>query len=400
MEKAINKLRQPNRIRISIIFSAVILSLTLLLTGCIPDNFTSEEKLAFLEIASDIVSDYLEKQYSGAKIDNIQPETDVAFDGSGYELTEFASGQFSWQGQTYNFLVNTESSQVYTSVYLKEIVEELKEVLLQDLCIDASETAIVDASIIYLPIKGDGGYIDSAFQNVFPHKDSAEELLQEILQDTEEYDVTMYIQYKGEELPQEITELNSPFSALSFAILYRVAEENELCRQMYSILYLPSLSEEILQINYSQGAPEDYSYTRNQVMEQDGFCVVYNTCERTREEGIVTESTIMEEDITLIVTEDYIALDCTKDNYVMYLFTNEKENAEKYLHTFDQGVNYQAEMKECIWDIYEDRYFYSGTWGVPYEFCAYYSVENIIYTKSASEEPPIFPQPTEYHYIY
>ena len=400
MKKATDQSRQPDKIRISVGLSAVILSLVLILTGCIPDNFSWKEKMAFLEVAGDMVLDYLDEHYSGAKIDDIQPETDVAPDGSGYELTEFASGQFSWQGQTYDFCVNTESGQVYTSIYLEEISEELKEALLRSLSIDASETAIVRSDITYLPVKNSEGYIAEAFRNVFPHRNSAEELLQEILQDTEEYRVILYIQYKGGELPREITEQDAPFPALSAARFYRVAGENELCRNEYSILYLPILSEEILWINYSQSPPENYSYIRNQVMEQDGFYVVYNAYERTMEDSIVTESTVAEEDITLTVTEDYIALDCINDNYVMYLFTMEKKNAEKYLYTFDKDVNHRAEMKECRWKAYEDRYIYSGTLGVLHEFSAGYSVENIIYTKAASEEPPILPQVTGYKYIY
>ena len=389
------------RIRLSAKLSALVLSLVLLLTGCLPNNFTREEKAAFLKTAREVVSDFLKEQYRGAKIKNIQPETDVAADGSGYELTEFASGQFSMKGQTYDFLVNTESGQVYTSVYLEEITETLKETLLQDLGIDASEAAIVSYDFIYLPIKEISGYIDMTFRNVFPQKDSAEELLQEILQDTGEYRVAISIQYKGEELPREITEKDSPFPALTLAKFYRVAKEYELYRQQYSTLYLPNISGEILQIYYSQGRPEDYSYVKNQVMEQGEFHVVYNTYERTREEGIVTESTITEEDITLTVTEEYISLDCKKDNYAMYLFTTDKNNAKKYLYTFDQDANYRAVMKECRWYAYGDKYFYAGTFtNTPYEFNARYPEESIIYTKSASEDPPIFPQSTKYEYIY
>ena len=68
-----------------------------------PGQLLPGGRTRLLETASDIVSDFLKNQYSGAKISNIQAETDSAADGSGYELTEFASGQFFWQSQTYNF---------------------------------------------------------------------------------------------------------------------------------------------------------------------------------------------------------------------------------------------------------------------------------------------------------
>lgn len=398
---------QSNRIRISVCLSVVILSLTLLLAGCLPDNFTPEEERAFLEAASDVVSNFLEKQYRGAKIIHIQPETDVAPDGSGYELTEFASGQFSWRRQTYNFLVNTETKQVYTSIYLEEIVEELKEAILQDLGINASEAAVDDFTIIYLPIKDRtrDSYVDLAFRNVFPQKDSAEELLQEILQDTEEYAVSIDIQYKGEELPVGITDQDAPFSALSFVRFYHIGDEHGLCREgreghSYSIM--PSLSEEILWLKYLQGSPGNYSYTRNQVIEQDGFYVVYNAYERTMEEGVVTESVIRSEDITFTVTEEYIALDCAKDNYVMYLSAADKRKAKKYCYAFDQGATRKVEIEKGMWYAYEDRYVYADSiyLKVPHKFCDYYSVENIIYTRAAKKEPPILPRSTEFEYIY
>ena len=400
-----NTTSKSNRIRISVCFSAVVLSLALLLGGCLPDNFTAEEKRAFLEAASDVVSSFLAKQYGSAKITHIQPETDVAADGSGYELTEFASGRFSWRRQTYDFLVNTETEQIYTSVYLTEIEEELKEVLLQGYDIDASEAAIDDFTIIYLPIKGSEGYIDTAFRNVLPFKDSAEELLQEILQDTEEYHVSIDIQYKGEELPLGIIDQDAPFPALSFVRFYHIDDEHGLCgegREGYSYSIIPSLSEEILWLKYQQGSPDNYSYTRNQVMEQDGFYVVYNAYERTMEENVVTESVIRPEDITFTVTEEYIALDCAKDNYVMYLSAADKKKAKKYCYAFDQGATRKMEIEKGMWYAYEGRYVYSDNiyLKVPHEFCDYYSVGNIIYTKSASKEPPILPQSTEFEYIY
>lgn len=407
MKNTLSKPGKPNRIKELTSLSAMILSLVLLLTGCLPDNFTREEKRAFLKTARRVVSGFLEKQYHGAKIDNIQPETDVAPDGSGYELTEFASGQFFWKGQSYNFLVNTKTEQVYTSVYLEEAAEGLKDTLLQDLCIDASEADVDDFTITYLPIRGyaRGSYVESAFENVVPRKDSADELLQEILQDTEEYVISIYIQYKGEGLPPEIMEQNAPFPALSFVKFYHIAEDHGLCQEGeegFSFSIIPSLSEEILWVRYLNGSPSRYGYTRNQVMEQDGFHVVYNAYERAMDENVTSESVISEEDITFTVTEEYIALDCARDNYIMYLSAADKRKAEKYCYSFDQGGSPKAEITKGMWYAYEDRYVYSDNiyLKTPHRFCDDYSVENIIYTGSAIKEPPIFPQSSEFEYIY
>lgn len=405
MENTSNKSRKLNRIKKSVSFSVVILSLVLLLGGCTPNNFTRAEKCSFLNTARGVASDLLEKQYSGAKIDDIQPET--AHDGSGFVLTEFAGGSFSWQGKTYSFLVNTEAELVYTSVYLAEIKEGLKDAVLKGLGIDASEAVVDNFNITYLPIKDgvedEGIFVDSS--NVLPWRDSAEELLREILQDAGEYNISIDIQYKGKELPSGITQQDAPFPALSHVGFYHIGEEHGLClrdSEGFSPALIPSLSEEILGLNYRKGSPGNYSYTGNRVMERDGFYLVYNAYERSMEDDVVTKSVITEKDIDFTVTEEYIALDCAKDHYVMYLFAADKEKAEKYCFFFYPSGGKKLEIRKGMWYAYEDRYVYSDNTYIktPHKFYDYFSMENIIYTKSASEEPPILPRTANSDYIY
>lgn len=137
-------------------------------------------------------------------------------------------------------------------------------------------------------------------------------------------------------------------------------------------------------------------------MEQDGFCLLYNAYERIMEEDVVTEYVITEEDITFTVTEEYIALDCAKDNYVMYLSAADKKIAEKYCYAFDRGALKKVEIEKGMWYAYEDRYVYADNIyvKVPHKFYDYYAVENIIYTKAASKKPPILPPSTEFEYVY
>lgn len=407
MKDTLNKSRKLNRIKRTVSISAMVLSLILLLGGCKANNFTRAEKRDFLKAARGVASDLLKKQYSGAKIDDIQPETDIAFDGSGFVLTEFASGHFSWQGQTYSFLVNTKTEQVYTSVYLAEIKEGLKDAVLHGLDIDASEAVVDGIRINYLPIKDgvedEGIYVDSA--NVLPWRESAEELIREILRGTEEYTVSIDIQYKGEDLPSGITKQDAPFPALTSVKFYHIREEHGLCRrgsEGFSYAMIPCLSNEILELNYRQSSPGNYSYTRNRVMEQYGLYVVYNAYEKTMVDGVITRSVINEKDITFTVTEEYIALDCAKDNYVMYLFAADQEKAEKYCYFFYPCGGKKLEIRQGMWYDYEDRYVYSDSTYLkaPHKFFDYLSMENIIYTKEASEEPPILPQSTNSEYIY
>lgn len=364
--------------------SAIIFALVLFgLTGCMPEeyDFTPEEEAAFLEKAESVISDYLENQYSGAEVMEIHSETRVS-DGNVHSLTPFAGGQFNWRKQTYNFVVNTETEAIYTSVYLEEITRRLQEVLLQGFGINAQEVVTDNYSIYYLQGSSTRLASNDVFENIFPEGQTVEELLQNILQNANEYSFSMRVQYKGEMLPSEIMEQESPFPTLSFLSIYHIAEEHALCREEYSFSILPSLSEEILWLNFRK---DTASYTRNHVLEQDGFQVVYNACERTKEEGVITQYTITDEDIALTVTKEYIALDCAKDNYVMYLSVADQKTVKKYLYAYSTTFR---EIQKGMWYAYEDRYVYANSVyvEVPHEFTNRHPEENIIYTKSASKK--------------
>lgn len=356
--------------------AAILLLILCTLTGCIPNNFTAKEKKAFLKKAREAASDYLSDRYDGAVIQKIQHETTV-MDG-GYELTEFASGQFVWQEQTYNFVVNAETGEVYTSVYFDGIEERLKEMLLREFGIAAEETAVEGCAVYYL--KGDRKVDGNCFRNVFPEEESVEELFDKILRDNETYQFSMRLQYKGEDLSLEMMEQESPFPTLSGVGIYHVTEEHALCEGEFSSLILPSISKEILTVNFLQ---DTASYTKYQELEQDGLEVIYNAYERTREQNTVTESVITEEDITLTVTDEFLRLDCTKDNYSMYLSTGDKEIAKKYLYVFlDSPVIKEEKTQKGRWYSFEDRYIYADNEyiAVPYEIQPYYYEGNVIYS--------------------
>ncbi|MDE7223753.1 MAG: hypothetical protein K2O34_08255 [Acetatifactor sp.] len=237
------------------------------LTGCIPNNYTKEEKRAFLQEAREVASDYLSDRYGRAKIRELEPQTILGDDG--YELTEFAKGQFVWQKQTYDFVVNTETGEVYTSVFLQELEEQLEEKILQELGIISEEMAVEYCVISYLK---DAEKLDGySFKNVFPEEESAEKLLEKVLQDTENYRFTMMLRYKGEDLAAELMEREAPFPTLSSVVIYHIAEEHALHEGNYSAL--PILSKEILELRFSK---DTASYTRYQTLEQDGLRVIYN----------------------------------------------------------------------------------------------------------------------------
>lgn len=360
-----------------IFFITVILSLILCtLAGCIPDNYTAEEEKAFLQKAGKVASSYLSDRYSGAVIREIQPETTV--ENHGYVLTEFASGKFVWQKHTYNFVVNAETGEVYTSVYLDEIEERLKEAIFRELGITAEETAVEWCDIYYL--KSGKNFYLSSFTNIFPEEESVEKLFEKILQDKETYSFSMSLQYKGEDLSPELMERESPFSTLSGVRIYHVAEEHALYEGEYGYSALPILSKEILELNFYE---DTAGYTGYQTLEQDGIRVIYNAYERRREQNEVTESVINEEDIVLTMTDEFIRLDCTKDNYSMYLSTKDKNIAKKYLHIFlSIPGNTEKETEKGMWYSFEDGYVYADNIyiAVPYEISQYYYEGNVIYS--------------------
>ena len=48
-------------------------------------------------------------------------------------LTEYAEGRFVWQKQSYDFVINTRTGEIYTSVHVNEIKERLEDVLAENL---------------------------------------------------------------------------------------------------------------------------------------------------------------------------------------------------------------------------------------------------------------------------
>lgn len=357
---------------------AILLFLLLCtLTGCIPNNFTREEEEAFLREAREVASDYLSDQYSWSEIRKIEPETEV--EEAGYVLTEFASGQFVWKGQTYDFAVNVETGEVYTSVMLDEIRERLKEEVLRGLGVNGEETS-VEGCDIYCVMAG-GEEAGRGFQNVVPQEASVEELVEKVLQDTDRYQFSIWLQYKGEELPLEMMEMEAPFPTLDSVVIYHVADEHALYEGEYGYSTLPSLSEEILILNfYSDTA----NYTRYQTMEQDGLRLVYKAYERIREQDTVTESVINQEDITLTVTDEYIRVDCAKEDYSIYLSTADPKIARKYRYVnLSNRVITEKETDLGKWYSYEGVYVFADNVRreVPYEMRPFYMKGNIIYSR-------------------
>lgn len=364
-----------------ILLSTAILFLIMsVLTGCIPDNFTEEEKNAFLQEAREAALSYLSERYSGVEIQEIQPKTTA--ENGGYDLTQFAGGQFVWQDQTYDFLVNTETGEVYTSVYLDEIAERLKEALFREMGIAAEETAVEECSIFYL--KGDKKLSQICYKNIFPEEESVEKLLEKILQDTETYSFSIWLQYKGEDLSLELMDQEAPFPTLRMVRIYHVAEEHALYegeKEGHGYLTLPSLSKEIMELCFYD---DTANYTRYQTLEQDGIRVTYNEYGLIRTRDVFTESVINEEDIVLTMTNKFIRLDCTKDNYSMYLSTRDKKIAKKYRYVFlSSSVNTEKKTEKGMWYPFEDGYVYADNVyvAVPYEICQRYYEGNVIYSR-------------------
>ena len=359
---------------------AVILLLTLFsLAGCIPNGYTETERSLFLKQARAVLEDYLKENCIGAKITQIEPETEIKNDER--QLTEFASGQFVWKDQSYDFLVNTKTGDVYTSVYLESLEEKLLEKILQEYGLTASEAMV--AACGFTCTQKNEIAVTGIFENVFPVSETEEEVYRKILQDPDEYHFRIWIQYKGEDIPWEITEREASLPTLSNVTFYHIGDEHSLYQERYPFLVLPSLSEEYLQLSYSQSTP-DYRYVRYDELEQDGFYVTYNACEKKREQGVVTETEIGEQDILLTVTEESVSLDCAKEGYAMYLSAEKKEPAQKYCYAFHW---ISGGMKKGMWYAYEGRYVYADQeyTETPHEFTKSHEKENVIYTSSGAK---------------
>ncbi|MCM1039940.1 MAG: hypothetical protein NC434_11520 [Ruminococcus sp.] len=338
-----------------IIAAVTVIASLCIFTGCIPNDYTREEENALVKEAEKIAADYLESAYDGAVIKEINAETSV--EDSAYVLTEFARGWFSWQGQTYAFVVSVETGEVYTSVCLNEIQKGLKEALIQELGIDSREAEVINYEIYYRKGLKEKNVERSTFFCVFPEGETAKDLLQEVLTDAEAYYFSIMIQYKGGDIPQEIIKGDAPFPTLYEISIYHIAEEYELYEGRAAVREnLPVLSKEILQRNYGKDSAK---YTKNQVIERNGLRVVYDAYEWKREQESVTEAVIDEEDISLTMTKESIVLDCTKEHFCMYLLTTDGKIAEKYLHTIPVNSTGKETLRNGIWYPYGDIYIYS-----------------------------------------
>lgn len=362
-----------------IILSAIFMAFSLFVfTGCIANNFTKEEEEAFLKEAEKVAAEQLSEIYSGAEVTKIESRTAVEDDK--YALTEFAGGRFVWQNRHYDFVVNTETGEIYTSACFHEIRKRLKEEVFRGLSIDCYESAVVGCYIRYLTSCERVG-VQIAFDNVFPAEESADELFRKILENEEEYSFSMTVQYKGEDIPWESMEEIPPFPTLSGVNIYHIAEEHELCAGDYISPNLPRLSSEILERSFRDDTAK---YVKNRTLERDGFQIVYNAYKRIREQDEVKEAVIDVEDILFMVAEDYLDLSCTKDNYVMYLSTTDEELAGKYCYAYDSYFD-KEKTQRVTWYPYEGDYVYAGVcFGkeeTPHKFCNRDPEENTIYSR-------------------
>lgn len=373
-----NNIRNHKKIIILALISMLCL---VVFTGCIPNGYTRKEKNTFLKEARKMAAAYLESTYSGAKVKSIDINT--AVENMEYVLTEFATGQFSWQGESYRFVVDTGTGEVYTSVQLENVKELLCEMLLMDFGIDSHEAAVVNCNIRYLQGDGPGegqlnwGWVEE--RNVFPEGKTAGELVLEILTDERAYSLDIDIQYKGGEIPQEILEEEPFVLTLEDIGIYHVAEDYELYEGERGYAFLPCLSEEFIQCSYKDDTAE---YVRNQVLERDNLRVVYNAYERTRSHETISEKTIDERNIDLTVRDDYIALSCTKEHFRMYLLTTDRKIAQNYLYAFDYAVS-QKKPRKGEWHAQGDYYIYSGPKDseTPYAFNSLKEEKNVIFSE-------------------
>lgn len=110
--------------------------------------------------------------------------------------------------------------------------------------------------------------------------------------------------------------------------------------------------------------------------------MVYSAYERTREQNSIAERIIDEKDIRLTVTEEYIALNSTKEHFTMYLMTTDREIAEEYLYAFDDVVSKEKPLKR-MWYSCGDIYIYSEgrTIEMPHNFSNYQRETNMIFSR-------------------
>lgn len=342
-----------------------MLLLCLALTGCIPDEFTEEEAGAQEKAAVEIFERYLEEELGDGEIEAVSVHKEEAPHQTGYHLTDFVDGHFTYQGAGYSFVVNTRTEEVYTSLKWEELKEKGTEYALDFLGISCDEILennfLLNLYVPALLTDGENVFEDGkiGLANVLPATFTASEEDLEALFSDEDYEVKMYITYKGEEkLNREGygSEALPGLKVLELKHMKDKAEASEKLGGIYDYMMSETLRESF------QYGDRIVRYAKWEHLEEAGFHMFFESYCREDVNGEVTEKTLTAgEDIRLFVEGEQIEI-VSGGETNFFLFAEELSEKEFETPAVWEFVmdNDRVRYTERIWLKDGNRYVLGG----------------------------------------
>lgn len=352
--------------------AGLLVLLSLCLTGCIPNEYTKEEARDQEKAAMEIFARYLEGEPGEGKIVTASVHAAVPPKANGYYLTDFVDGSFTYEGESYKFVVNTRTEEIFTSLRLQELKEmgtDYVQDYFQISCDEIIESHMdVELRVPALSQDKENRYegMSISLASVVPVSlDVSEDSVIAILED-ETYTVNMDIIYKGKEGPEPEgygIEALPGLRSLKIKHMKSKAEASDELGGIYDYMMSDILEESVRKDSHT------VRYTRWDHLEEGNFHLFFETYCREITDGDVVETEVEKgRDIELLVEDERVEVDCYKDIGYFLFAENLSESEYKapvaWEHLLNNGY---TDTKELRW-LKDGNRFAVGIWEEPNSF--------------------------------
>ncbi len=331
----------------------------LCLTGCPGKAYSRDESNAQKEKGKEMMEVYMEENIPGAKLEEIYADT-TSIDSCRY-LTDFVRGTFNYEDSIYEFKLNTETGQVYTSMHTQELKDKVMPCVLEKLGLSENEMVYDIPHINYMGQTavyddGDVHFVDFylTLQGVLPAEyDNIDEDIWDILDDPQ-CKINISIMYYGDVELASIDIEALDLQGLSISIT-RVEEQvtNDMERP------LDTVEELLYSKNYSNLQPE-VSYTRWDKYNFEDFTCLYQGYVYKKRDGEAEERFIeAEKDFTISYDNQVITFNnITGSGFDKYIYTENDAlisdlREQCYLAVLDDN---ESDYRVLYWKNYNGKY--------------------------------------------
>lgn len=315
------KFEKRLKLPVPLLMAGLLVSVSFCLTGCnfsnIPDKYTKKEARDQEKESREIFAQYLEGELGSGKIEKVSVYAAVSPNDVGFYLTDFVNGRFAYEGESYAFVVNTRTEEIYTSLRLQELKETGTEYVQDYFQISCDEIieSHMDVTVRVPALSEDKENrfesMSISLAGVVPISlDVSEDSIKAILED-EAYTVNMDIIYKGEWglAPDGYGIESLPgLKALNIYHMKSKAEVSEELEGIYDYMMSETLKESV-----REGSPTT-RYAEWDHLEEGNFHLFFETyCRECTSGNVVVTELEKGRDIQLLVDDERVEVDCNKD---------------------------------------------------------------------------------------